>query len=113
MCIAVWYSSSTFLDRFSALHRTFSHQSEDASADTVAQRQRDGPRTFAAQRLTTTHRGADTVAAQRAKAAAIDSLRGQDPDACLAAAALEIGPAVIASFDKDLDAVEGVRRISG
>ncbi len=33
-------------------------------------------------------------------------------DAYLAAAALEVGPPVVASFDADLDAVEGVRRLS-
>jgi len=33
-------------------------------------------------------------------------------DAYLAAAALEKGPAVVVSFDADLDTVEGVRRIS-
>jgi predicted nucleic acid-binding protein len=33
-------------------------------------------------------------------------------DAYLAAAALEIGPPVVASFDSDLDLVEGVRRIT-
>jgi predicted nucleic acid-binding protein len=33
-------------------------------------------------------------------------------DAYLAAAALEVGPAVVASFDAGLDTVEGVRRIS-
>jgi predicted nucleic acid-binding protein len=33
-------------------------------------------------------------------------------DAYLAAAALEVGPPAVASFDADLDAVEGVRRIS-
>lgn len=33
-------------------------------------------------------------------------------DAYLAAAALEVGPAVVASLDAGLDAVEGVRRIS-
>lgn len=32
-------------------------------------------------------------------------------DAYLAAVALEVGPAVVASFDADLDTVEGVRRI--
>ena len=44
-------------------------------------------------------------------------LYGQRPrldfaDAYLAAVALEIGPAAVASFDGDLDSVEGVRRIS-
>lgn len=34
-------------------------------------------------------------------------------DAYLAAAALEVGPPAVASFDTDFDAVEGVRRISG
>lgn len=34
-------------------------------------------------------------------------------DAYLAAAALEVGPAAVASFDRDFDAVEGVRRIAG
>ena len=33
-------------------------------------------------------------------------------DAYLAAAALEVGPPAVASFDTDLDTVEGVRRIS-
>ena len=33
-------------------------------------------------------------------------------DAYLAAAALEVGPAAVASFDGGLDSVEGVRRIS-
>ena len=33
-------------------------------------------------------------------------------DAYLAAAALEVGPPAVASFDADLDAVEGVRRVS-
>lgn len=33
-------------------------------------------------------------------------------DAYLAAAALEIGPAAIASFDADFDALTGLRRIS-
>jgi predicted nucleic acid-binding protein len=33
-------------------------------------------------------------------------------DAYLAAAALEVGPAVVASLDAGLDSVEGVRRIS-
>lgn len=33
-------------------------------------------------------------------------------DAYLAAAALEVGPAAVASFDTGLDTVEGVRRIS-
>ena len=33
-------------------------------------------------------------------------------DAYLAAAALEIGPAAVASFDTDFDTVEGVRRIT-
>ena len=33
-------------------------------------------------------------------------------DAYLAAAALEIGPAAIASFETDFDALEGLRRIS-
>ena len=33
-------------------------------------------------------------------------------DAYLAAAALEVGPAAVASFDTDLDTVEGVHRIS-
>ena len=33
-------------------------------------------------------------------------------DAYLAAAALEVGPAAVASFDTDLDTVDGVRRIS-
>jgi len=33
-------------------------------------------------------------------------------DAYLAAAALEVGPAAVASFDADLDTVEGVRRVS-
>jgi len=33
-------------------------------------------------------------------------------DAYLAACALEVGPPVVASFDADLDVVEGVRRIS-
>ena len=33
-------------------------------------------------------------------------------DAYLAAAALEVGPAVVASFDAGLDTVEGIRRIS-
>lgn len=33
-------------------------------------------------------------------------------DACLAAAALEVGPPAVASFDTDLDTVKGVRRIS-
>jgi predicted nucleic acid-binding protein len=33
-------------------------------------------------------------------------------DAYLAAAALEAGPAAVASFDTDLDAIEGVRRIA-
>ena len=33
-------------------------------------------------------------------------------DAYLAAAALEIGPAVVASFDRDLDSIEGVRRLA-
>ena len=33
-------------------------------------------------------------------------------DAYLAAAALELGPAAIASFDKDFDLVDGIRRIS-
>lgn len=33
-------------------------------------------------------------------------------DAYLSAAALEAGPPVVASFDSDFDAVEGVRRIS-
>lgn len=34
-------------------------------------------------------------------------------DAYLAALALEVGPATVASFDGDLDAIDGVRRISG
>ena len=33
-------------------------------------------------------------------------------DAYLAAIALEVGPATVASFDTDLDTVKGVRRIS-
>jgi predicted nucleic acid-binding protein len=33
-------------------------------------------------------------------------------DAYLAAAALEIGPAVVVSFDRDLDSIEGVRRLA-
>jgi predicted nucleic acid-binding protein len=33
-------------------------------------------------------------------------------DAYLAAAALEVGPAAVASFDADFDAVIGIRRIS-
>lgn len=33
-------------------------------------------------------------------------------DAYLSAAALEVGPPAVASFDSDFDAVEGVRRIS-
>jgi predicted nucleic acid-binding protein len=33
-------------------------------------------------------------------------------DAYLAAAALEVGPPTVASFDRGLDAVEGVRRLS-
>ncbi len=33
-------------------------------------------------------------------------------DAYLAASALEVGPPVVASFDSDLDKVEGIRRIS-
>jgi predicted nucleic acid-binding protein len=33
-------------------------------------------------------------------------------DAYLAAAALEVGPQAVASFDRGLDAVEGVRRLS-
>lgn len=32
-------------------------------------------------------------------------------DAYLAAAALEVGPGVVASFDSDFDAIEGIRRI--
>jgi len=32
-------------------------------------------------------------------------------DAYLAAAALEVGPNVVASFDSDFDAIEGIRRI--
>ena len=34
-------------------------------------------------------------------------------DAYLAAIALEVGPAVVASFDRDLGGIEGVRRIAG
>ncbi|OGN87182.1 MAG: hypothetical protein A2X23_12350 [Chloroflexi bacterium GWC2_73_18] len=33
------------------------------------------------------------------------------PDAYLAALALEVGPPAVVSFDRDLDAVEGLRRI--
>jgi predicted nucleic acid-binding protein len=33
-------------------------------------------------------------------------------DAYLAAAALEVGPAVVASLDADLDTVEGIVRIA-
>lgn len=33
-------------------------------------------------------------------------------DAYLAAAALEVGPPTVASFDRGLDTVEGIRRIS-
>ncbi|MBA2372813.1 MAG: PIN domain-containing protein [Chloroflexi bacterium] len=34
-------------------------------------------------------------------------------DAYLAAAALEVGPPAVASFDADLDGLDGLRRISG
>ncbi len=34
-------------------------------------------------------------------------------DAYLAAAAIEVGPPVVASFDRDLDSIEGVRRLAG
>ena len=34
------------------------------------------------------------------------------PDAYLAALALEVGPPAVVSFDRDLDAVEGLRRIA-
>lgn len=33
-------------------------------------------------------------------------------DACLAAIALEVGPAAVTSFDADFDVVKGIRRIS-
>jgi predicted nucleic acid-binding protein len=33
-------------------------------------------------------------------------------DAYLAAKALELGPGVVASFDSDLDAVDGIKRLS-
>jgi predicted nucleic acid-binding protein len=34
------------------------------------------------------------------------------PDAYLAARALEVGPAQVASFDRDLDRIQGLRRVS-
>jgi predicted nucleic acid-binding protein len=58
--------------------------------------------------LTVTER---TVVA-RALQLYLEHLRLDFADAYLAAIALEVGPAAVTSFDADLDAVKGIRRIS-
>ena len=54
----------------------------------------------------------EAAVVRRALALYGERTRLEFADAYLAAAALEIGPAAIASFDTDFDTLEGLRRIS-
>jgi uncharacterized protein len=55
----------------------------------------------------------ESLVAQRALELVQSQPRLDFADAWIAAAALETGPPVVASFDRDLDAVEGLDRIEG